>query len=67
MLLSQILNTLKPKITLKKFNSILSQFIQNIDGGDGDYVISLLSQDKYLVFVEFKANKLIGSTSKKIN
>jgi hypothetical protein len=67
MLLSQILNTLKPKITLKKFNSVLSQFIQNIDGGDGDYVISLLSQDKYLVFVEFKANKLIGSTSKKIN
>jgi hypothetical protein len=67
MLLSQILNTLKPKITLKKFNSVLSQFIQNIDGGDGDYVVSLLSQDKYLVFVEFKANKLIGSTSKKIN
>lgn len=67
MLLPQILNTLKPKITLKKFNSILSQFIQNIDGGDGDYVISLLSQDKYLVFVEFKANKLIRLTSKKIN
>ena len=67
MILPQILNILKPKITLKKFNLTLSQYIQNVDGGDGDYIVSLLSKDKYLVFAEFKGNKLIRSNFKKIN
>jgi hypothetical protein len=46
---------------------MLNQLVQNIDGGDGDYIISLLSLDKYLVFVEYRNNKLFRSTSKKVN
>jgi hypothetical protein len=67
MVLSQIIHFITSKPTLNQFKNALNQFVQNIDGGDGDYMISLLSLDKHLVFVEYKNNKLIGSTSKKIN
>jgi hypothetical protein len=67
MVLSQIIHFITSKPTLNQFKNALNQFVQNIDGGDVDYMISLLSLDKHLVFVEYKNNKLIGSTSKKIN
>jgi hypothetical protein len=67
MLLEQIIHFITSKPTLNQFRNALNQFVQNIDGGDGDYMISLLSLDKHLVFVEYRNNKLVGSTSKKVN
>jgi hypothetical protein len=67
MLLEQIIHFITSKPTLNQFRNALNQLVQNIDGGDGDYRISLLSSDKHLVFVEYRNNKLVGSTSKKVN
>jgi hypothetical protein len=67
MLLEQIIHFITSHPTLNQFKNALNQFIQNVDGGDGDYRISLLSSDKHLVFVEYRNNKLVGSTSKKVN
>ncbi len=67
MLLEQIIHFITSKPTLNQFKNTLNQLVQNIDGGDGDYRISLLSLDKHLVFVEYRNNKLVGSTSKKVN
>jgi hypothetical protein len=67
MLLEQIIHFITSHPTLNQFKNTLNQFIQNVDGGDGDYRISLLSSDKHLVFVEYRNNKLVGSTSKKVN
>ena len=67
MILEQIIHFITSNPTLNQFKNALNQFIQNVDGGDGDYRISLLSLDKHLVFVEYRNNKLVGSTSKKVN
>lgn len=67
MILSQIIQIITSKPTLNQFKNTLNQLVQNIDGGDGDYIISLLSLDKHLVFVEYRNNRLVGSTSKKVN
>ena len=67
MILEQIIHFITVNPTLNQFKNALNQLVQNIDGGDGDYRISLLSLDKHLVFVEYRNNKLVGSTSKKVN
>jgi hypothetical protein len=67
MILEQIIHFITSNPTLNQFKNALNQLVQNVDGGDGDYRISLLSLDKHLVFVEYRNNKLVGSTSKKVN
>lgn len=55
------------KLLANQFLQTVDSMVENIDGGDGDYCISLLTTDGHFVFVKFRNHLFSGSTSKKIN
>lgn len=64
--ITQLLNLISNAKSLpsNQFIQMVKQLVRNIDGGDGDLSISLLTNDNHLVFVNYIDDKFVGSRSK---